>query len=247
MIFDDFDLEDSKHYKPWGLEDLRARLKDSDTLQQQVEHQSLGQSLAAASVAINQSIDLNQLEIHAAIVEALSECLSEEDAKFIEELAENMKHIIKFASQASTSEELITLAKKSNLLSHNFSRLKDLLKRIWEGELENYFGPMSRLGNLLAKIETTQDLGRRLSQSSANGLALAKNLPLKTEELDDYLQARDTCASIMEDFSKVRELEAFPSLIEGMFNKTATLADITPELFTWLFENNFASSIKVGL
>jgi hypothetical protein len=128
-----------------------------------------------------------------------------------------------------------------------FLRIEALVSKAWVARVQAEFGPLQRLGAVLAGIPDTKTAGIELQKWATQALGVAGSGPPTAESVNQLAMAQAEQATRLEALGKLGIDAAVTSFLLEVANKRATLASLTPQVLEWLRAKNAQSRFHINL
>jgi hypothetical protein len=146
---------------------------------------------------------------------------------------------------ARTPEDLQYVSEDFPKLIASLRGLDVVVRQFWRLTVSNEFQSLLSIGNVLARITRTQDLGTRLASVAEQALSLAERNPPAEQlapEIQRLRQRRSELEIELQQLSGNAEVDAFIAVVA---RDTATLAHVTPAVLAWLRGNDALDTFAV--
>jgi hypothetical protein len=126
-------------------------------------------------------------------------------------------------------------------------RVEAQISKAWDARVHAEFGPLQRLGAVLAEIPDTKATGLELQKWAAHALGAAGGGAPTADSVKQFDKARAEQAARLDALGKLGVDAAVSSFLLEVANKRATLARMTPEVLEWLRVKNAHSRFRIEL
>jgi len=113
-------------------------------------------------------------------------------------------------------------------------RVEVVAIKAWAARVHAEFGPLQRLGTVLAEIPDTETAGAALRKWATGALSVSGQSAPTVESVNGFKQAQSEVADRFEALGKLGIDTAVRSFLLEVAGKKATLANLTPGVLEWL-------------
>jgi hypothetical protein len=132
-------------------------------------------------------------------------------------------------------------------VQQSLQRAEGMIAKAWFALLSTDFSPLQRLGEVLAEIVDTRAAGKELQACAARVLALGSSGTPTAESLKQFSAAKAELAQHLASLGKLGIDATVRNFLVDVAGKGVTLADVTPEVLTWLHAKGAGSRFRIKL
>jgi hypothetical protein len=225
-----------------ALEQLETLLPE---LPSAVERRQIGESLGKTAEAIKDST--RQIQRLIAVVEIARETGFNSDrnqAAALNDLIDASKDAAEMMLRAETADQLRSVQEAYRDFNLALVQVDRQLRPHWRRVVERDFTPLSAIGSLLGRIDSTSNLGQRLIACGREAEQISDRIA--AEALRDAIvrlrQEREKLEAERISVTKEPEVDEFlNALAEG----DATLQLVTERVYSWLKKNGALDRFKI--
>jgi predicted transcriptional regulator len=174
----------------------------------------------SASVAVMKALGRGQ---EPAIREALTKASSK------------AKLIGKALQEASDSEGIQDAESAYDGFGSSLAELENAVRNAWRDQVQAEFEPLRGMGELLERIEATQDLGRRLINVGQEARGLLESRPSLSDLRTSVERLRPLAAALREELAHVGDDDPdVTAFLRAMVANQATARHLKPSVLVWL-------------
>jgi hypothetical protein len=126
-------------------------------------------------------------------------------------------------------------------------RVEVRLCRAWVARVQSKFGPLQRLGTVLAEIPDTKATGQDIQKWATHVLCLANCGVPTADTVRQFNEAQAEIPARLEALGHLGVDATVRSFLLEVANKRATLASVPPSVLEWLRAKNAQARFRIGL
>lgn len=131
-------------------------------------------------------------------------------------------------------------------IEESVQRMEASVSKAWTVLVRTEFGPLDRLGKVLAGFADTKREGIELQKWAAEGLELAVGIPT-AKTIEQFAETRGDVRRRLDALGKLGIDAAVSSFLLEIANNKATLAHVTPHVLDWLESMRARSRFRIEL
>jgi hypothetical protein len=126
-------------------------------------------------------------------------------------------------------------------------RVEVVATKAWAARVHAEFGPLQRLGTVLAEIPDTETAGAALKKWAARALSVSGQSTPTVESVNDFKAAQAEVADRLEALGKLGIDAAVRTFLLEVAGEKATLASVTPGVLEWLRAKDAHARFRIEL
>jgi hypothetical protein len=132
-------------------------------------------------------------------------------------------------------------------VNESLQRVEALVSKAWTARVQAEFGPLERLGTVLAGIPDTKTAGIALQNWATQALTSSRSTGPTAESLKQFVEAQTELAGRLDALGKLGIDAAVRAFLLEVASERATLANMTPEVLAWLQIKKAQSRFRIEL
>jgi hypothetical protein len=126
-------------------------------------------------------------------------------------------------------------------------RVEVVATKAWAARVRAEFGPLQRLGTVLAEIPDTETAGTALKRWATRALSVSGQGTPTLESVNDFKAAQAEVAERLEALGKLGIDAAVRAFLLEVAGEKATLANVTPGVLEWLRAKDAHARFRIEL
>jgi hypothetical protein len=222
------------------LEDLRALIPQ---LGPATERRALGERLTSLTIALREApAEFERLD---ALLD-LAAWTNFPGRELLEELEDAAADLASSLCSAQTPDELRTAQDRHGAFQRAMSRVAPQISAHWRGIVTRDYGPLIGFGELLARVDSLVDLGKRMQSCGQEAVDSANSS--RPQDLRIAVARLNGLADALQS-EREEKLEAVPGVgefLSAIGAQNATLAVVTKDVLDWLTANGGLERFRVS-
>ncbi len=158
-----------------------------------------------------------------------------------------LQRLARLLNTASDGPELHALMSRLEDLPGGVDAVQRLFAEAWAEHCSTRFVEHAALGDLLKRLQPTQDLGGRMVATTTKGTALGRRFPPDEASLAVLQNCEEAVAMQQAELTQARITPAVVSFLRIAASGDATLLDADGEPLEWLKKYGGLGSVKLAL
>ncbi len=126
-------------------------------------------------------------------------------------------------------------------------RIEALVAKAWAARVQAEFGPLQRLGTVLAEIPDTKSAGAALQKWATHAVGVSGHRSPTVESVKQFKDAQAELVDRLEALGKLGIDTAVRAFLLEVASDKATLASLTPGVLEWLRAKNAHARFRIEL